>query len=136
MKFLLDQDVYAVTERHLQTLGHDVATSRAFGMSQADDTDLLEKAAQEQRTNDGERRACRIGKRVEALYGRAIEKCFRGCRAGAASFPSAAVVKFGAAAFQQPLIGGTSMREDGDNDRREARYIRACMESKGYVLKE
>jgi len=49
LKFLLDQDVYAVTERHLQKLGHDVLTARALGMSQADDTDFLAKAAQEQR---------------------------------------------------------------------------------------
>jgi predicted nuclease of predicted toxin-antitoxin system len=49
VKFLLDQDVYLVTERHLQKLGHDVVTARALGMSQADDTDLLAKAAQEQR---------------------------------------------------------------------------------------
>jgi predicted nuclease of predicted toxin-antitoxin system len=49
LKFLLDQDVYAVTERHLHKLGHDVLTARALGMSQADDTDLLAKAAQEQR---------------------------------------------------------------------------------------
>lgn len=49
MRFLLDQDVYAVTERHLQKLGHDVLTARALGMSQAEDTDLLARAAQEQR---------------------------------------------------------------------------------------
>jgi len=49
VKFLLDQDVYAVTELHLQKLGHDVVTARVLGMSQADDTDLLAKAVHEQR---------------------------------------------------------------------------------------
>jgi predicted nuclease of predicted toxin-antitoxin system len=49
VKFLLDQDVYAVTEQHLQKLGHDIVTARALGMSQADDTDLLVKAEQGQR---------------------------------------------------------------------------------------
>lgn len=49
MRLLLDQDVYAVTERHLHKLGHDVVTARALGMSQADDTQLLARAAQEQR---------------------------------------------------------------------------------------
>ncbi|MBI4659313.1 MAG: DUF5615 family PIN-like protein [Verrucomicrobia bacterium] len=49
MRFLLDQDVYAVTEQHLRKLGHDALTARAVGMSQADDTDLLAKAAQDQR---------------------------------------------------------------------------------------
>ena len=28
-----------------------------------------------------------------------------------------------------------NMRPDGDEDRREQRYIRACMEAKGYTLK-
>ena len=49
MKFLLDQDVYAVTERYFQKLRHDVLTACTLGMSQADDTNLLAKAAQEQR---------------------------------------------------------------------------------------
>ena len=49
MKFLLDQDVYAVTERHLHKLAHDVVTARALGMSQADDTALPAKAVHEQR---------------------------------------------------------------------------------------
>jgi predicted nuclease of predicted toxin-antitoxin system len=47
MKFLLDQDVYAVTARFLVGLGHDVVLASEIGMSEADDEDLL-KQAQEQ----------------------------------------------------------------------------------------
>lgn len=47
MKFLLDQDVYAVTARFLSDLGHDVLTVAAIGLSRASDIELL-KAAQEQ----------------------------------------------------------------------------------------
>lgn len=48
MKFLLDQDVYAVTARFFRDLGHDVVAVAQLGLSQADDEDLL-KTAQEQR---------------------------------------------------------------------------------------
>jgi len=41
MKFLLDQDVYAVTLRFLRGLGHDVVPVAQIGCSQADDSDLL-----------------------------------------------------------------------------------------------
>lgn len=47
MKFLLDQDVYAVTSRFLTGLGHDVVLASEIGMSEADDEDLL-RVAQEQ----------------------------------------------------------------------------------------
>lgn len=45
MKFLLDQDVYAVTARFLSGLGHDVVSVAQIGLSQADDEDLLKIAA-------------------------------------------------------------------------------------------
>jgi len=48
MKFLLDQDVYAVTARFLVGLGHDVVLAAEAGMAGAADEDLL-KRAQEQR---------------------------------------------------------------------------------------
>jgi predicted nuclease of predicted toxin-antitoxin system len=44
MKFLLDQDVYAVTSRFLTTLGHDVVMVSQVGISQADDSSLLHEA--------------------------------------------------------------------------------------------
>jgi predicted nuclease of predicted toxin-antitoxin system len=47
MKFLLDQDVYASTARFLSGLGHDVVPVAQIGLSQADDSELL-RIAQEQ----------------------------------------------------------------------------------------
>jgi predicted nuclease of predicted toxin-antitoxin system len=47
MKFLVDQDVYAATSRHLSDLGHDVVLAAQGGLSQASDEDLL-RAAREQ----------------------------------------------------------------------------------------
>ena len=47
MNFLLDQDVYAVTARFLNGLGHDVVPVAQIGLAQADDEDLL-KLAHEQ----------------------------------------------------------------------------------------
>ncbi len=44
MKFLLDQDVYAVTLRFLSGLGHDVVPVAQIGLSRADDSDLLREA--------------------------------------------------------------------------------------------
>jgi len=41
MKFLLDQDVYAVTGRFLADLGHDVETASGVGLSTAEDSVLL-----------------------------------------------------------------------------------------------
>ena len=47
MRFLLDQDVYAVTARFLIDAGHDVLLVAQLGLSQANDEDIL-RAAQEQ----------------------------------------------------------------------------------------
>lgn len=47
MRFLLDQDVYAATARFLSRLNHDVVQVAQIGLSQADDTELL-RVAQEQ----------------------------------------------------------------------------------------
>lgn len=44
MKFLLDQDVYALTGRFLKALGHDVQTAAEAGLSTADDSVLLDCA--------------------------------------------------------------------------------------------
>lgn len=41
MKFLADQDVYAVTIRLLDNLGHDVVRAAELGMAQAEDSELL-----------------------------------------------------------------------------------------------
>ena len=49
MRFLLDQDVYAVTARLLATLGHDVVSAAAIGRSQATDAELLDIARQQGR---------------------------------------------------------------------------------------
>ncbi len=45
MKFLLDQDVYAITGRFLREQGHDVLTASAAGLSRADDLELLQTAS-------------------------------------------------------------------------------------------
>ena len=47
MKFLLDQDVYAVTARFLHDLGHDIVPVARIGLSQAEDEEIL-RVAQEQ----------------------------------------------------------------------------------------
>ncbi|OIN93562.1 MAG: hypothetical protein AUJ21_05660 [Anaerolineae bacterium CG1_02_58_13] len=47
MKFLLDQDVYAVTVRFLRELGYEVVLAAELGMSQVDD-DILLSTAHEQ----------------------------------------------------------------------------------------
>jgi len=44
MKFLLDQDVYAVTEQFLRELGHEVVTASGIGLSSAEDSELLRRA--------------------------------------------------------------------------------------------
>ncbi len=44
MKFLLDQDVYALTARFLTALGHDVVTASSIGLSTTDDADILRHA--------------------------------------------------------------------------------------------
>jgi len=47
MKPLLDQDVYAKTERFLREQGHDIVTASQLGLSRAKDSELL-KIANEQ----------------------------------------------------------------------------------------
>jgi predicted nuclease of predicted toxin-antitoxin system len=49
VKFLLDQDIYALTERFLRSLDHDVVTAAEMGLSRAADTVLLGRANQEGR---------------------------------------------------------------------------------------
>lgn len=49
MKFLLDQEVYASTARFLNSLGHDVVPVARIGLSQADDSDLLKTACEQDR---------------------------------------------------------------------------------------
>ena len=44
MKFLLDQDVYALTERFLREQGYDVITASQLAMSRAKDLELLKIA--------------------------------------------------------------------------------------------
>jgi predicted nuclease of predicted toxin-antitoxin system len=46
MKFLLDQDVYVVTERFLRSLNFDILTAAEIGLSRAPDIELLHKAQQ------------------------------------------------------------------------------------------
>ena len=47
MRFLTDQDVYAITNRFLSGLGHDVVTAAQLGLAQAEDLELL-RVAQDQ----------------------------------------------------------------------------------------
>ena len=49
MKFLLDQDVYALTRRFLTDLGHDVMTAADMGSSRAADETLLTMAHEQAR---------------------------------------------------------------------------------------
>ncbi len=49
MKFLLDQDVYAATQRFLSDLGHDVVRAAELGLSQAADKQLLAVAVEQSR---------------------------------------------------------------------------------------
>lgn len=49
MRFLLDQDVYAVTGRFLGALGHDVESAARLGLSRAADEELLETARTQNR---------------------------------------------------------------------------------------
>ena len=44
MKFLLDQDVYAITARFLRESGHDVILASDLGLSRAADEMLLQEA--------------------------------------------------------------------------------------------
>jgi len=49
MRFLADQDVYAVTVRLLHDAGHDIVTASEIGQSQATDSELLAAARRERR---------------------------------------------------------------------------------------
>ena len=49
MRFLLDQDVYAVTGRFLSSLGHDVIRAAELGLSQSEDVEPLRVAEQRDR---------------------------------------------------------------------------------------
>jgi len=49
MKFLLDQDVYALTERFLREIVYDVVTASELGLSRAQDSDLLKLAMEQGR---------------------------------------------------------------------------------------
>ena len=49
MKFLLDHDVWAATTRLLRELGHDVVIVSAIGLAQANDSDLLKTAHEQNR---------------------------------------------------------------------------------------
>ena len=49
MKFLLDQDVYAITARFLAALGHDVTRAADVGLSRASDEEILGEAPASER---------------------------------------------------------------------------------------
>lgn len=49
MRFLMDQDVYALTARLLRDGGHDVVTAAELGCSRATDFELLTLARKEDR---------------------------------------------------------------------------------------
>lgn len=49
MKFLADQDVYAITIGFLRGLGHDIVSASQLGLAQADDADLLRIAHEQSR---------------------------------------------------------------------------------------
>ena len=49
MRFLLDQDVYLLTDKLLRGLGHDVVTADELGLSRAPDIVLLARASEERR---------------------------------------------------------------------------------------
>ena len=49
MRFMLDQDVYAITARFLRDFDHDIVTAADLGASQAADEELLAIAQEQQR---------------------------------------------------------------------------------------
>jgi len=49
VRFLLDQDVYALTARFLWAAGHDVVTAAEIGRAKATDTELLLVARDKER---------------------------------------------------------------------------------------
>ena len=63
MKLLLDQDVYAVTARFLNDLGHDVVPVARIGLSQAEDEEngcrLFEQDVVPQSSLKAGSRSCR-----------------------------------------------------------------------------
>lgn len=51
MRFLADQDVYAVTVDWLRSHGHNVETARSLGVHDASNSELLKTASQLTRAN-------------------------------------------------------------------------------------
>ena len=49
MRFLLDQDVYAITTRFLIEAGHDVVLVAQMGLAQASDEEILRTAKEQNR---------------------------------------------------------------------------------------
>lgn len=49
MRFMLDQDVYAITARFLRGLDHDLVTAADLGVSRAADEELLSIAQEHER---------------------------------------------------------------------------------------
>jgi predicted nuclease of predicted toxin-antitoxin system len=49
MRFLLDQDVYFLTQRYLKDAGHDVVLVSEIGLARAKDEEILNIAQQEKR---------------------------------------------------------------------------------------
>jgi predicted nuclease of predicted toxin-antitoxin system len=49
MRFLLDQDVYAITVRFLVDTGHDVVLAAQLGLSQASDEEILRTSQKDNR---------------------------------------------------------------------------------------
>ncbi len=49
MKFLFDQDVYAITVRFVRGLGYDVVLAAEIGLSRASDEELLREAQAQER---------------------------------------------------------------------------------------
>ena len=49
MRFLVDQDVYALSVEWLRELGHDVVTVKEIGMERAEDEELLSNAKENSR---------------------------------------------------------------------------------------
>jgi predicted nuclease of predicted toxin-antitoxin system len=49
MKLLLDQDVYAITARFLDDLGHDIVPVAGIGLSQAEDEEIVHVTQEQSR---------------------------------------------------------------------------------------
>lgn len=64
MRFLFDQDVYAVTARFLGDLGHDVVQVAEIGLARASDEEILNVAQEQSRilvTRDRDKPGVRAG---------------------------------------------------------------------------